>query len=255
LASTRTLDEWLDLAQKARGTPFREEVRRRWRENFSRFYSDSREADASINEAGFVIRLVSSCSRSDWIMFLKISAQIEWLQRRLQRKWYIEAYGKAISVDKTVRPMTKRQGSSFLRPAIPASIAPPPVPSILPFHTVRCTFVTQAMSDVLHEFTTPLSVRTIRLISHRNALRVSHMALTKPWLPQHVYPPPPPPLKGRLNVGYISSDLKYVIFMYTNNSVFSHSPKQSSSSSSDAVGFWSPRQISIQHICLRYFSV
>ncbi|EIN13738.1 hypothetical protein PUNSTDRAFT_140213 [Punctularia strigosozonata HHB-11173 SS5] len=186
VVSTMSLEGWLDLAQQARGTPFKDELRRRWRENFSRFYSGSTQGNGYINEAGFVIRL------------------IEWLQRRLQRKWYLQAYGKALLVERPVRPMTKRQGSSFTRPAFPASIGPPPVPSILPFHT----------------FTAPLSVRTIRLISHRNALRVSHAALAKPWLPQHLYHPPAPPLRGKLNIGYVSSDLNNHPLAHLMQSVF-----------------------------------
>lgn len=56
----------------------------------------------------------------------------------------------------------------------------------------------------------PLGTRAIRLISHRHALRTSYNALAYPWLPDHIYPPPPPPSRGRLNVGYVSSDFKYV---------------------------------------------
>lgn len=49
----------------------------------------------------------------------------------------------------------------------------------------------------------------IRLISHRNALWISFTALSQPWLPRHVYPPPPPPVDGVLNIGYVSNDVKY----------------------------------------------
>lgn len=33
------------------------------------------------------------------------------------------------------------------------------------------------------------------------------MALTQPWLPEHVYPPPAP-RHGKINIGYVSGDLK-----------------------------------------------
>lgn len=55
------------------------------------------------------------------------------------------------------------------------------------------------------KFIYPLSAREIRLVAHRNAIRVSHSTLTRPWLPEHVYPPPPPP-GPKINVGYVSSD-------------------------------------------------
>ena len=48
-------------------------------------------------------------------------------------------------------------------------------------------------------------------MSYRNALRISYMTQTQSWLPTHVYPPPPP-LQGKLKVGYVSNDLKYVAF-------------------------------------------
>lgn len=54
----------------------------------------------------------------------------------------------------------------------------------------------------------PLPARMIRLISHRNALRISFNALSQPGLPKNVYPPPPPPKDGILNIGYVSNDVK-----------------------------------------------
>lgn len=58
------------------------------------------------------------------------------------------------------------------------------------------------------QFIYPLPPRIIRLIAHRNALRISFTALSQPWLPRHVYPPPPPPVNGVLNIGYVSNDVK-----------------------------------------------
>ena len=51
--------------------------------------------------------------------------------------------------------------------------------------------------------------RMNRLIAHRNALRISHTTLSRPWLPDHVYPPPGPPCGGVLNVAYLTNDAKY----------------------------------------------
>lgn len=61
----------------------------------------------------------------------------------------------------------------------------------------------------------PLPARMIRLISHRNALRISYTALAQPWLPSHVYPPPMPAIDGILNIGYVSNDVKFVDRFYS----------------------------------------
>lgn len=83
-------------------------------------------------------------------------------------------------------------------------MSPPVVPSLLPFNT----------------FIYPLSPRTIRLISHRNALRISFTALSQPWLPRHVYPPPIPPKDGILNIGYVSNDVNNHPLSHLMQSVF-----------------------------------
>lgn len=58
-----------------------------------------------------------------------------------------------------------------------------------------------------HCFTLSVTPRETRLISHRTGLRISHSTLNQPWLAPMVYPPPRPPLGGKINVGYVSSDL------------------------------------------------
>jgi tetratricopeptide (TPR) repeat protein len=77
----------------------------------------------------------------------------------------------------------------YLRPKLPSSLAVPTAPTVLPFHTFTC----------------PLTAKEIRMISQRNAARISCSTLRSPWLPDTVYQPPPPP-KPCLNVGYVSSD-------------------------------------------------
>lgn len=89
--------------------------------------------------------------------------------------------------DKYVRGQVSETG--YPRPRLPASLTVPSAPTVLPFHTFTC----------------PLTAKDIRLISQRNALRISCSTLRSPWLPQSVYPPPPPP-RPHLNVGYLSSD-------------------------------------------------
>lgn len=61
-----------------------------------------------------------------------------------------------------------------------------------------------------NQFAHPMTARMIRLVSQRQALRTSYTALTAHWLPDHIFPPPNPPVDGKLNIGYLSSDFKYV---------------------------------------------
>ena len=90
-----------------------------------------------------------------------------------------------------------------LRPQLPAALAIPNAPTVLPFHTFTC----------------PLSAKQIRKISQRNGLRVSCTTLRAPWLPIKVYDPPSPP-DPYLNVGYISSDFNNHPLAHLMQSVF-----------------------------------
>ncbi|KAG0229282.1 hypothetical protein BGW41_003075 [Actinomortierella wolfii] len=156
-----------------------------------------RDASDRRNEGGWIIRLFERATR------------------RLQRSWYLESY-------EPFGPMAKKPGSSstssasavnllekYRRPMIPHGMAPPPVPTVLPFHT----------------FTYPLSARQIRLISHRNALRITHGTLSSHWLPNTVYPPPRPP-QPRLKIGYVSSDFNNHPLSHLMQSVFGMHDKQ-----------------------------
>lgn len=89
--------------------------------------------------------------------------------------------------DRHIRKSESSSGYPRLR--LPGSLTVPTAPTVLPFHTFTC----------------PLSARDIRLISQRNALRISCSTLRSPWLPTSVYPPPQPP-SPHLKVGYVSSD-------------------------------------------------
>ena len=111
------------------------------------------------------------------------------LVRRIYRSQYIER--RSIP--------TKHR----MRPQLPAALAIPSAPTVLPFHTFTC----------------PLSAKQIRKISQRNGLRVSCSTLRAPWLSLDVYGPPAPP-KPYLNVGYISSDFNNHPLAHLMQSVF-----------------------------------
>ncbi|GAA6000119.1 hypothetical protein JCM5350_004281, partial [Sporobolomyces pararoseus] len=147
----------------------------------------------SINEGGYLIRL------------------IERLTRRIQRRWYLATYGSklATSEGQPLPPRivpTQQDAIQYRRPTLPPSLPPIPVPTVLPFHC----------------FTLPVTARETRLISHRTGLRISHSTLNQPWLPPIVYPPPRPPINGKINLGYVSSDLGNHPLSHLMQSVFGY---------------------------------
>ena len=101
-------------------------------------------------------------------------------------------------IDQRPVPLNLRQ-----RPQLPAALAVPSAPTVLPFHTFTC----------------PLSAKQIRKISQRNGLRVSCSTLRAPWLSSQVYDPPDPP-NPHLNVGYVSSDFNNHPLAHLMQSVF-----------------------------------
>ncbi|KAJ2859694.1 hypothetical protein GGH94_005967, partial [Coemansia aciculifera] len=131
----------------------------------------------------------------------------EW--RRLARQMRCEG-GWALRLAERVMAEVQRRlfwgtaGAAKLRPQLPTGLPAPSVPTVLPFHT----------------FTYPLDAREIRLISHRNALRLSFSTLSggAPWLPRHVYPPPP--VDAVLRIGYVSSDFTNHPLAHLMQSVF-----------------------------------
>lgn len=104
---------------------------------------------------------------------------IERAIKRAMHRWYHDKYIK----NKQFPP------SRYLRPQLPSSLAVPSAPTVLPFHTFTC----------------PLSAKEIRMISQRNALRISCSTLRSPWMQGPVFHPPSPPAP-HLNIGYVSSD-------------------------------------------------
>ncbi|KAG9128319.1 hypothetical protein FRC07_000827 [Ceratobasidium sp. 392] len=171
IAADRTLDEWMATIEACTG-PLSETRRERWERCMGRFYRQFDRAEKCIYEAGSVVRLV------------------EMLSRVLQRRWYVDMYGTA---EKRSKGKSREVDvSRYYRPLLPAAMVAPLALSVLPFHT----------------FTLPLSTRRIRIISHRNAIRTSYLALSQDWLPRHVYQPPPPP-EAKMKIGYVSSDFKF----------------------------------------------
>jgi tetratricopeptide (TPR) repeat protein len=104
---------------------------------------------------------------------------IERAIKRALHRWYHDKH-----VKKKHLP-----ASSYRRPQLPGSLTVPSAPTVLPFHTFTC----------------PLSAKDIRMISQRNAFRISCSTLKAPWMQGSIFPPPSPPAP-HLNIGYVSSD-------------------------------------------------
>ena len=123
----------------------------------------------------------------------KVVRLVERATKELVRQIYRSRYIEPRSIPSSHR----------MRPQLPAALAIPSAPTVLPFHTFTC----------------PLSAKQIRKISQRNGLRVSCSTLRAPWLSAHVYDPPAPP-NPYLNVGYISSDFNNHPLAHLMQSVF-----------------------------------
>jgi len=192
MAAEGRLRDWVGMVVRFTGD-VRPEAREALTQRLSAFFSPLDRGANSINEGSFIIRL------------------IERLMRASQRRWYHGRYGAVVQAAAgfgTSNPqhfarVTPEEAQLYARPMLPSALVTPAVPTVLPFHT----------------FTYPLSARQIRLISHRNAIRISQSTLAQYWLPPHVYPPPAPP-SPRINVGYVSSDLNNHPLAHLMQSVF-----------------------------------
>lgn len=118
---------------------------------------------------------------------------VERAVKRAMHRWYKDKYVLNKHLPKSTYP----------RPVLPSALSMPGAPTVLPFHTFTC----------------PLTARDIRMISERNALRISCSTLRASWLPTSVYPPPAPPCPF-LNVGYVSSDFNNHPLAHLMQSVF-----------------------------------
>lgn len=112
-----------------------------------------------------------------------ILSTIERAMRICQRRWYLDRA-------RGLEPPENECQSIYRRPKLPALLAVPLATTVLPFHT----------------FTLPFTAEQVRLISEMASNRISTSTLSQAWLPESVFPPPPPPRDGALKVGYISSD-------------------------------------------------
>ncbi|KAK3947983.1 glycosyl transferase family 41-domain-containing protein [Pseudoneurospora amorphoporcata] len=117
---------------------------------------------------------------------------IERATRATMRSWYRDRYIHGTE-----------SASGYARPRLPATLTVPTAPTVLPFHTFTC----------------PLTAKDVRMISQRNALRISCSTLRSSWIPATVYEPPRPP-SPQLNVGYVSSDFNNHPLAHLMQSVF-----------------------------------
>lgn len=130
-----------------------------------------------------LISKIRPWARRDW-EGSRVLRLIERSTRATMRRWYLDRYASDTSP-----ALGTDCSSAYRRPQLPSSLTVPAAPTVLPFHTFTC----------------PLTARDIRMISQRNAHRISCSTLRSPWLPRSVYPPPRPP-SPQLKVGYVSSD-------------------------------------------------
>ncbi|GAA96750.1 glycosyltransferase family 41 protein [Mixia osmundae IAM 14324] len=188
IANTQPIEGWLAVVAQALATGGILDNTQAWTDRLSQFYEKLDRWALLINEGGFIIRL------------------IEHLSRRVQRRWYLHQYGSLVKSDAPMSAIDLSDPAvvaQYKRPLLPPQLTATAVPTVLPFHT----------------FTYPLDAREIRLISHRNALRISMSALSQPWMPTHVYPPPPPP-SPKINIGYVSSDFNNHPLSHLMQSIF-----------------------------------
>ncbi len=182
------LEDWVRAIVEAMGDT-RPAAPQIWAQRLQPFYQLGFDRVANnVCEGGYLIQL------------------IERMMRRSQRRWYVDAYGAGMLQSGTELPRVspaQTHGVSYARPKLPSCLVTPAVPTVLPFHT----------------FTYPLSPRQIRLICHRNALRISQSTLTQMWVPDIVYPPPSPPAP-KINIGYVSSDFNNHPLAHLMQSVF-----------------------------------
>ncbi|BGO93075.1 hypothetical protein NBRC10512_003260 [Rhodotorula toruloides] len=181
LAACGTIQQWLSvISQALYGVEPAQvgDLMKPWAARLTSLSGKHDRAASLVNEGGYLIRLV------------------ERLMRRIQRRWYLATFGPQVYANPAApapQPIFPKTSdiAHYRRPMLPPSLPAIPVPTVLPFHC----------------FTLPVTARETRLISHRTGLRISHATLNQPWMPPIVYPPPRPPVDGKINVGYVSSDL------------------------------------------------
>lgn len=156
------------------------------------FDSAYNDRESKNQNAKSMRRALESWAENPW-EGAKVVRLVERATKRLGWQWYWDKY------------IRRRPCSTFdrTRPQLPAALAIPSAPTVLPFHTFTC----------------PLSARQIRRISQRNGLRISCSTLRAPWLQSRIYEPPPPP-NPQLHIGYVSSDFNNHPLAHLMQSVF-----------------------------------
>lgn len=87
ISATRPLSDWIKAVETAYGRELRPEELEAWKTMVGQFYQPLDHRVRNINEAGFVIRLLN------------------WLRPRIQRQWYLKAYGKILAADRELDAM------------------------------------------------------------------------------------------------------------------------------------------------------
>ena len=156
------------------------------------FDSAYNDRDSKNQNTKSMRRALESWAENPW-EGAKVVRLVERATKRLGWQWYWDKY------------IRRRPCSTFdrTRPQLPAALAIPSAPTVLPFHTFTC----------------PLSAKQIRRISQRNGLRISCSTLRAPWLQSRIYDPPAPP-NPQLHVGYVSSDFNNHPLAHLMQSVF-----------------------------------
>jgi tetratricopeptide (TPR) repeat protein len=155
-------------------------------------YDVFHDADQDQSKIMEIKQFIADASGQHW-EGAKMVRLVERATKMLQWQMYQERYG--------ISPRGFKQ--KYERPQLPATLAVPNAPTVLPFHTFTC----------------PLTAKQIRRISQRNGLRISCSTLRAPWLPTTMFEPPSPP-NPCLNVGYVSSDFNNHPLAHLMQSVF-----------------------------------
>jgi protein O-GlcNAc transferase len=186
---THSVDDWMALVRSAQSGQLSFLEENTWKARFTHFLQDATTRQSwSYGEAGFLIRL------------------IEWYKTRIQHLLYIETHGQVYQSEHENATHT-RENTTIPSSNLLSTIKNSRLPLILPFHTVSLPIRSLGCPcNGPLQFTFPLMARTIRLIAHRNALHTSFTAFTQLGKNLSVHPIPRPPLHGRINIGYVSSD-------------------------------------------------
>lgn len=148
------------------------------RQSLLQLVSQLKDAGADITDAGLDLEAELRKWAGKPGEGYRILRLIERSTSAAMRCWYRDKYVRGV-----------QSPVAYRRPRPPASLSIPSAPTVLPFHTFTC----------------PLPAKEVRMISQRNAHRISFSTLRSPWIPATVYEPPHPP-SPQLNVGYVSSD-------------------------------------------------